>query len=130
MTALAEEGRSLVFYEAPHRIAEFASDALAVFGAERKLAHAREITKEFEQVFRGDMQQWQQWLQEDEYHLRGEMVVVIEGVPAQNSIGEKDRAWLKALAPQVQSKELAKIAAKLMDVPKAQIYDYLLALKG
>ncbi len=51
LEALATESRTLVFYEAPHRLCEVLADMLAIFGAERRATVSRELTKRFETTY-------------------------------------------------------------------------------
>ena len=73
---LREEKRTLIFYESPHRLIVFLQDALAVFG-DRRISVARELTKKFEEVFRGTVTEAIEKFQETS--PRGEFTIVIEG---------------------------------------------------
>ena len=70
-----------------------------------------EITKQFEQFYRGELAGLAEWLQQDSNHARGEMVVMIEGASLDTGLDEQAIRWLDALKGQIQDKELAKIAA-------------------
>ena len=76
LTNLCEEKRTLIFYESPHRIISFLQDVLAVFG-DRRVSVARELTKKFEEVFRGKVTEAIQKFQRTP--PRGEFTIVIEG---------------------------------------------------
>ena len=76
LTDLREEKRTLIFYESPHRIIAFLQDVLEVFG-DRRVSVARELTKKFEEVFRGKVTEAIEKFQETA--PRGEFTVVIEG---------------------------------------------------
>ena len=76
LTELREEKRTLIFYESPHRITAFLQDVLEMFG-DRQISIARELTKKFEEVFRGKVTEAIQRFQETA--PRGEFTVVIEG---------------------------------------------------
>src|SRR5687768_4581450 len=78
---LSHERRTLVFFEAPHRIAESLEDLSAGFGAERRAAVARELTKVFETVYRGSLAQLAVQARSDANFSRGEITVVVEGAP-------------------------------------------------
>lgn len=78
LRSLLSERRTIVFYEAPHRIAESMEDLLAVFGADRKMALCRELTKDFEEIRRGTISQICKSVENDP--PRGEIVLVIAGV--------------------------------------------------
>lgn len=77
LRSLLSERRTIVFYEAPHRIAESMEDLLAVFGADRKMALCRELTKDFEEIRRGTISQICKSVENDP--TRGEIVLVIAG---------------------------------------------------
>lgn len=77
LRSLKAERRTIVFYEAPHRIAESMEDLLAVFGADRKMALCRELTKDFEEIRRGTISQICKSVENDP--PRGEIVLVIAG---------------------------------------------------
>ena len=76
LTELREEKRTLIFYESPHRLIVFLQDVLEVFG-DRRVSVARELTKKFEEVFRGTVTEAIEKFQET--LPRGEFTIVIEG---------------------------------------------------
>lgn len=78
LARLADEERTMVFFEAPHRLADFLADAAAAFGAERPGAVCRELTKTYEEVKRGTLNELMEWAREG---VRGEITVVIAGAP-------------------------------------------------
>jgi 16S rRNA (cytidine1402-2'-O)-methyltransferase len=73
---LAGEVRTMVFFEAPHRLAEFLSAALAAFGPERPGAICRELTKTYEEVIRAPLVELAAWAEGD---VRGEITIVVAG---------------------------------------------------
>ncbi|MDO5498757.1 MAG: 16S rRNA (cytidine(1402)-2'-O)-methyltransferase [Propionibacteriaceae bacterium] len=76
LAALAGEERTMVFFEAPHRLAVFLDDAAAALGAERPAAVCRELTKTYEEVRRGGLAELARWAADG---VRGEITVVIAG---------------------------------------------------
>lgn len=76
LAELAEEQRTMVFFEAPHRLADFLTTAAEVFGSGRKAAVAREMTKPYEEVKRGSLGDLAEWAKEN---ARGEICIVISG---------------------------------------------------
>ena len=78
LAGLATEPRTMVFFEAPHRRAEFLSDAADALGVDRRAAVCRELTKPYEQVVRGPLAELADWASEPP---RGEVTVVIQGAP-------------------------------------------------
>jgi len=77
---LAAEHRTLVFFEAPHRIAGALADLASAFGADRAAAVCRELTKTYEEIRRGKLAELAAWAREGE--PRGEITLVVAGAPA------------------------------------------------
>jgi 16S rRNA (cytidine1402-2'-O)-methyltransferase len=98
---LAAEPRTLVFFEAPHRIAGSLADLAAIFGADRPAAVCRELTKTYEEVRRGDLAELAGWATESE--PRGEITLVVGGAPA----GPPPRPDDEALRAAVAAREAA-----------------------
>ena len=90
---LHAETRTMVFFEAPHRLPAFLADAVAAFGPERAGAICRELTKTHEEVIRGSLADLAEWATEE---VRGEVTVVIAG-------GEPTPADLSGLVAQVRT---------------------------
>ncbi|MFM8517976.1 MAG: 16S rRNA (cytidine(1402)-2'-O)-methyltransferase [Nevskiaceae bacterium] len=116
LEGLAHEARTLVLFEAPHRIADTLADCVRVFGAERPSAVARELTKVFETVYRGTLDELAARAASEEDFRRGEITVVIGGAPelpledaAQRELLE--RVLQQALAYLPASKAAALAAA-------------------
>jgi len=84
LAALAGEERTMVFFEAPHRLADFLGDAAAAFGDDRPGVLCRELTKPWEEVIRGSLSQLRDWAAE---HARGETTLVIAGRTADPGSG-------------------------------------------
>ncbi|MGV8908990.1 MAG: 16S rRNA (cytidine(1402)-2'-O)-methyltransferase [Propionicimonas sp.] len=76
LTELAAEARTMVFFEAPHRLTEFLADAVTVLGPERRVAVSRELTKTYEETRRGTLAEVSAWAADG---VRGEITVVIAG---------------------------------------------------
>lgn len=74
---LRHEERTMVFFEAPHRLGDSLSDAQSVFGTNRRAAICREMTKRYEETIRGDLAQLSTWADTNE--VLGEITLVIEG---------------------------------------------------
>ena len=81
LQTLSDESRTLVFYEAPHRIEELLNDLAEILGAGRTTTLARELTKSFETICRGALSSLVQLLGDDDNQRKGEFVVVVEGAP-------------------------------------------------
>ena len=132
LLALRTEPRTLVFFEAPHRIAEALADCAAVFGATREAAVARELTKVFETVHRGTLALLATQAVDDADMARGEITLVIAGAPPvpqaeggapRDAIAQAqlERTVQAALAHLPASKAAA-LAAEACDVPRAEAY--------
>jgi 16S rRNA (cytidine1402-2'-O)-methyltransferase len=117
---------TLVFFEAPSRLAESLGDMAAVLGA-REAAVARELTKLHEEVKRGTPAELAAWAREGQ--PKGEMVVVV-GPPLQQEVTQEAiAARLAPLLGDMSLSEAAKTVADSLGVPKARAYDVGLALK-
>ena len=80
LAALAEEPRTLVFFEAPHRTAETLAAMADAFGADRAAAVCRELTKTYEEVRRGPLSELASWAAAE---VRGEVTLVVAGAPVE-----------------------------------------------
>ncbi len=126
---LRDETRTLVFYEASHRIQAFLADAAEVFGATREAVIARELTKAFEQVQAGDLAALNAWLAADPNHLRGEFVVLVRGAapPAEDALAPEAQRVVEILARELPLKQAAALAAEITGVRKNKLYQLALA---
>ena len=125
------ESRTLVFFEAPHRIAESLEDLAAGFGAERKAAVARELTKVFETVYRGTLGQLAAQARSDANFARGEITVVVEGAPrgsGEANPGAQLDATLTVLLAELAPSKAAALAARLTGSKRNDAYARALEL--
>jgi len=128
---LASEARTLVFFEAPHRIAESLEDLAAGFGSERRAAVARELTKVFETVYRGTLGELEKQARSDANFTRGEITVVIEGAPrADEDAAPRAQldATLAVLLTELAPSKAAALAAKLTGAKRNDAYARALEL--
>lgn len=77
--ALRNQERTIIWFEAPHRLADALADAVGVFGTERSTAICREMTKTYEEVIRGTLGEALEWSNSNE--VRGEITIVLAGAP-------------------------------------------------
>lgn len=128
---LQTEHRTIVFYEAPHRIMAFIEDAIAVFGEARMAVIARELTKQYETITRATLGDLFKQLQQHEAQRRGEFVVVIQGADAEQApaASETGRILEALLTRQIAVKEAAAITAEITGAKKNELYDQALKLK-
>lgn len=113
LAALAGERRTMVFYEAPHRVREAVADMARTFGDERPAAIARELTKRFETVVDAALGELAAWLDAGEHNRRGEFVIVVEGFRGAEGEALKPE-WVEAvreLGRVMPPKQAARIIA-------------------
>jgi 16S rRNA (cytidine1402-2'-O)-methyltransferase len=116
---IADEPRTIVLYEAPHRIARTLKDLLAVCGPDRRVAVCRELTKLYEQVVRGTLGEI------DIGEPRGEYVIVLAGLPHDGRVVDDDtlrRALRSELAGGATKKDAVAAIAHRLGVPKKRVY--------
>ncbi len=132
LAELAREARTMVFYEAPHRIAAALTDMAGAFGGERQATYARELTKTFETVQRATLDELVARVQADEDQRRGEFVVVVHGrrVPQQRALEEEHERMLTVLLRHVPVKTAVAIAAELSGEKKNLLYQRAVELSG
>lgn len=125
------ETQTLIFYEAPHRIVDCLTDMLAIFGSERQITMAREITKTFETIKKSTLGELLPWVESDPNQQKGEIVLVVAGAPEQ---GEQDDAkidqLLTRLLQDLPVKTASQLAADLTGLKKNELYQRALALKN
>jgi 16S rRNA (cytidine1402-2'-O)-methyltransferase len=128
LDALATEVRTMVFFEAPHRLAATLEAMVAALGSDRPAAICRELTKTHEETIRGSLAELATWAQGE---VRGEIVVVVGGAPAR-------RAPLAELLPEVLARadageRLKDVVGEVADaggVPKRELYAAALEARG
>jgi len=130
LEALVDYQGTLVFYEAPHRIAATLADAVRVFGADREAALARELTKTFETIMRLPLGALSAWVLDDANQQRGEQVLMIgAAAPESDVIDASVRAWLLRLAVDLPPRKAAAIVAEMTGVKARTLYDLLLVAR-
>lgn len=127
LNALIGEKRTMIFFEAPHRIGASLADMEQIFGYARKAAVCRELTKAYEEVVRGSLSELVQWAHSD---VKGEITVVVAGVDpdelrARAGLADMDSilARVQALVDQGQSlKDAASVIAREAGLSKREVY--------
>jgi len=128
---VAEERRTLVYFEAPHRLDDTLAAMAEVFGAERRAAVCRELTKTYEEVKRGALGDLAAWAAEG---VRGEITVVVEGAPEKGA-EELDadelvrRVRVREEAGERRKEAIAAVAAEA-GIPKRDVFDAVVAAKN
>jgi 16S rRNA (cytidine1402-2'-O)-methyltransferase len=128
---LKDENRTVIFYEAPHRIVEMLKDCQLVFGGQRKVVLARELTKTFETVHGDVLDELIPWVEADENQRKGEFVVLVHGAEARDETGidaESERILL-ILLKDLPVKQAAALAANITGLKKNALYQHALALR-
>lgn len=124
---IAEEDRTLIFYESTHRILDSLEDIETVLGADRYIVLAREITKTWETISGDTVTNLRQWLTEDPNRIKGEMVLIIEGKPKteeNDSINPQAIKALTLIAKELPLKKAAAIVAELYGYKKNALYQF------
>ena len=127
---IAEEDRTLIFYESTHRILDTLEDMQSVLGEERYIVLAREITKTWETITGNTIKNLREWLLEDANRTKGEMVLIVEGKPKSDNNDEISSQAVKALeliAEELPLKKAAAIVAELYGYKKNALYQFGLA---
>ncbi|WP_330349371.1 16S rRNA (cytidine(1402)-2'-O)-methyltransferase [Streptomyces sp. NBC_00582] len=128
---VAEERRTLVYFEAPHRLDDTLAAMAEVFGADRRAAVCRELTKTYEEVRRGPLGELAAWAAEG---VRGEITVVVSGAPERGP-EELDAAELvrrvrvREEAGERRKEAIAAVAAEA-GLPKREVFDAVVAAKN
>ncbi len=128
LATLARLPYTLIFYEAPHRITDTVADLRAVFGADRTLVFARELTKTFEQIHVCLLADAQAWLAADTQRQRGEFVLLLSGAQVTDDAGEGERV-LRLLLEALPTSQAVKLAAQISGVKKNTLYELALQIQ-
>ncbi len=128
LQALADEPRTLAFYESPHRIEESLADMAETLGEGRPATLARELTKTFETIRHATLGELAAWVAQDANQRKGEFVLLVEGAADEESAGLDGETQRIAtlLAEELSVKQAAALAAKISGEKKNAIYKFLL----
>ena len=121
---------TLVFYEAPHRVADTIADLVTVFGETREIVFARELTKTFEEIHACPLCEATAWVAADPNRERGEYVLIVSGAAEQEKSAVETQRVLEVLLSELSVKQAAKLAAQITGEKKNQLYELALKLKG
>lgn len=119
-----EETRTWVIYEAPHRIADLLADMASILGKERLIVIAKELTKQFETIYRATIGQAIDWLELDAHHAKGEFVIVVSGNAPEThqAVPDEAKRLLKLLLSELPLKRAAALTARFTGVSKNALY--------
>ncbi len=126
---LKGETRTLVFYEAPHRILASIEDAIICYGDERQAVIAKEISKRHENIQRGRLSGLLAWLHSDKDLSKGEFVVVIQGDKTSQFDTQEASRILKILLADHSVKQAARLTGEIMQGNRNDIYKLAMDLK-
>lgn len=130
LQALASENRTLVFFEAPHRILACLEDMQAALGSKRRATLARELTKSHETILTGLLQELLAQVTADSNQTRGEMVLIIEGNRENAELDAENQRLFNILLEELPLKQAAALSAKISGVSKNTYYQYGLENKN
>lgn len=129
LQSLANEQRTLVFYEVPHRIRATLDDLSAIFGQDRQAVIAKELTKQHENVRRGTLEELIAWLDEDTSRQKGEFVLMVSGATPLGIPEQEARRILSILMREMSLKQAAAVAADILGESKNRLYKLALEMK-
>ncbi|QIM65693.1 16S rRNA (cytidine(1402)-2'-O)-methyltransferase [Frederiksenia canicola] len=126
LSELVNESRTLIFYESTHRILDSLADMQQIFGADRYVVMARELTKTWETIYGAPLSELIEWLAQDSNRIKGEIVLVVEGKPqmANEEISLQAVRLLQNLANELPLKKAAAIVAETFGYKKNALYQY------
>jgi 16S rRNA (cytidine1402-2'-O)-methyltransferase len=130
LASLADERRTMVFFESPHRLADALLDAAAAFGDDRPAAVCRELTKTYEEVRRGGLASLASWAADG---VKGEITLVVAGapdVPVSLDAGQLAAAVAVEEASGATRKDAIRAVVVRTGLPRRTVYDAVLAAKG
>jgi len=126
--ALRLESRTLVLFEAPHRVAELLRDMIEVMGEGRRVTVARELTKQFEQVWRGSLAEAAAMVESGAIPERGEFVIVLEGAAASGLDVDSERL-MEILLRELPPATAAGLASEITGIARKRLYEVAVSLK-
>jgi 16S rRNA (cytidine1402-2'-O)-methyltransferase len=130
LAELSSATATLIFYEAPHRVLESLRAMADTLGGEREAVLAREVTKTFETIKRGNLAALVEFVQGDSNQQKGEIVLVVAGSRATvQEISAEVSTLLQRLALELPAKRAAAVVADCTGLRKKLLYEHLVALK-
>lgn len=126
---LSTETATLIFYEAPHRLADTVRDMAAVLGGEREICLARELTKHYETLWLTTLAELERAIDEKRVEERGEIVLVVAGDSEKIIDDVESERVLQILLAELPVKQASALAAQITGTPKRELYRRALALK-
>ena len=129
--SMKNQERTIVLFEAPHRVKDLVVDLLDILGAARRVALCREMTKTYEETFRGSLSSLNDWLEGRE--ILGEVTIVIEGAKSEEIRNRTPEEITRLVAQREEAgmdrKEAISAVAEELRVRKREVFDALVATK-
>jgi 16S rRNA (cytidine1402-2'-O)-methyltransferase len=128
---IAREPRTLIFYEAPHRIVDTLADLCEIFGGDREAVLARELTKTFETILGAPLAQLLDRVNDDANQQKGEIVLLVRGFEGPKSAAEdaEQERVLKILLGELFVRQAANLAAKITGGSKNRLYQQAIIIE-
>jgi len=127
LRALEQEPRTIIFYESTHRLLESLQDMVSVWGGDRYVVLARELTKTWESIHGAPVGELLAWVQEDENRRKGEMVLIVAGFHGgEDVLPPEALRTLALLQRELPLKKAAQLTAEIHSVKKNALYKYAL----
>lgn len=127
LDALIDEPRTMIFYESTHRILESLTQMRDVWGAERYVVMARELTKTWESIYGAPVGELLEWVQEDSNRIKGEIILIVEGaLQDKEEITPQAVKTLSLLLNELPLKKAAALTAEIHHLKKNRLYQYAL----
>lgn len=125
---VANDSRTLIFYEAPHRIVETLQDMVTVFGPDREVVMARELTKTFETIKGDKAAALAEWVGSDSNQQRGEIVLLVQGISKTDNaeMTPEHERIMNVLLEELPVKQAAAMGAKITGLKKNYLYQWAL----
>ena len=131
LNKLKDNTHTMIIYEAPHRILDSVTDMVSVFGADREVGFAREITKTFETIKKMTLGDLQSFIANDHHQQKGEIVLVIAGAGTEKDMQQEELdKLLNRLLQDLSVKAASQLAADLTGIKKKVAYQRALELSG
>lgn len=131
LTQLLHEPRTMIFFEAPHRLEKTLHDMAGIFGSQRLAAVSREMTKTYEEVIRGSIQELMDWATGE---IKGEITLVVAGsnstAGSQVSLTELVELVLERVQEGQSTKDASAEVALKFDRAKREVYEAVIAAKS
>lgn len=133
IAALSALSHAIIFYEAPHRLAESLADLCDILGPQRRVSIARELTKLFESHVRMPLREASAWLAADSNHSRGEFVLIVEGaspVIEPEGLDAEAERLLRLLLAELPLKQAVSLAQRISGAKRNMLYDAALQINA